>query len=966
MIGKTILHYKVLEKLGEGGMGVVYKAQDTTLDRLVALKFLPPHVSSSGVDKARFVQEAKAASALNHPNILTIYDFIEDQEQSFIAMELVEGESLKTKVVEAKEKESQLPISQVLDYAYQIAQGLSKAHEKGIVHRDVKSDNIMVTNDGLIKIMDFGLAKLKGKAGMTRAGSTVGTAAYMSPEQIQGDEVNEQADIWSFGVVLFELLTGEHPFHGEHESAMMYSITNEDPKPLTNLRADLPSQLRQIIEQCLQKDRSQRYSAMSQILEEMSKLNPSPVGEISSLSFKAMMSNLKRPVVFVPMVLVLLGLTYLAYSYIAQMGQIDWARQRVVPEIQRLADDLKWSEAFALARKAEKVIPSDSVLANLWPQFSRIVSVNSDPSAAKVYWKSYSAEDDGWEYLGTTPLEKIRLPFWLSRIRLEKNEYRTFDGGFFYYYSRATVPVYKLDKLGSIPNEMVHVPGGTYELNIPGLDHLDAAQVADYLIDKFEVTNKDYKKFIDGDGYQKREFWKIPFFKEGKEVPREEAIKEFVDATGRAGPATWELGSYPPGKENYPVNGISWYEAGAYAEFAGKSLPTVFHWNIAAETRASATIIPLSNFDNKGPAPVGTYRGIGPFGTYDMAGNVREWCLNESRNQRYILGGGWNDQTYMFNDAYTQDSFNRFETNGFRCMKFLDPEKNLANLSRPIDLPFRDFLREKPVSDQTFKFYLSLFRYDRTNLHATIETSDTTEAWIKQRITFDAAYGNERMMAYLFLPRRAPPPYQTVIFFPGGNALHTRSSKEIGDPRSDFIISSGRALIWPIYKGTYERGTKLTSDYPNETNLYKEHLIMWAKDLSRSIDYLETRKDIDSKKIAYYGVSWGAMNGPIMTSVEPRMKVVILNVAGLAFQKAQSEVDAINYVSRVKAPVLMLNGRYDHFFPVESSQIPLFRLLGTSPEHKRQIIYAAGHIVPRNQLIKESLDWLDKYLGPVK
>jgi dienelactone hydrolase len=349
-----------------------------------------------------------------------------------------------------------------------------------------------------------------------------------------------------------------------------------------------------------------------------------------------------------------------------------------------------------------------------------------------------------------------------------------------------------------------------------------------------------------------------------------------------------------------------------------------------------------------------------------MAGNVREWCLNESRNQRYILGGGWNDQTYMFNDAYTQDSFNRFETNGFRCMKFLDPEKNLANLSRPIDLPFRDFLREKPVSDQTFKFYLSLFRYDRTNLHATIETSDTTEAWIKQRITFDAAYGNERMMAYLFLPRRAPPPYQTVIFFPGGNALHTRSSKEIGDPRSDFIISSGRALIWPIYKGTYERGTKLTSDYPNETNLYKEHLIMWAKDLSRSIDYLETRKDIDSKKIAYYGVSWGAMNGPIMTSVEPRMKVVILNVAGLAFQKAQSEVDAINYVSRVKAPVLMLNGRYDHFFPVESSQIPLFRLLGTSPEHKRQIIYAAGHIVPRNQLIKESLDWLDKYLGPVK
>ncbi|HLF20025.1 MAG TPA: serine/threonine-protein kinase, partial [Bacteroidota bacterium] len=237
MIDKTISHYKILEKLGEGGMGVVYKALDLKLDRHVALKFLPAHVSSSGDDKARFIQEAKAASALNHPNILTIYDFIEEQGESFIAMELVEGESLKTKIAEAKEKVSQLSISQVLGYADQMAQGLSKAHEKGIVHRDVKSENIMVTTDGLIKIMDFGLAKLKGKAGMTRAGSTVGTAAYMSPEQIQGEEVDEQADIWSFGVVLFELLTGEHPFHGEHESAMMYSITNEDPKPLGNLRS---------------------------------------------------------------------------------------------------------------------------------------------------------------------------------------------------------------------------------------------------------------------------------------------------------------------------------------------------------------------------------------------------------------------------------------------------------------------------------------------------------------------------------------------------------------------------------------------------------------------------------------------------------------------------------------------------------------------------------------------------------
>ncbi|MGA3244292.1 MAG: serine/threonine-protein kinase, partial [Bacteroidota bacterium] len=190
MIGTTISHYKIIEKLGEGGMGVVYKAHDTKLDRDVALKFLPSNLSTSEQDKARFVVEAKAASALNHPNILTIYDFHEEEGQSFIAMELVEGESLKAKVTEAKEKGTQLPIPQILGYSEQIAQGLSKAHEKGIVHRDIKSDNIMVTNDGLIKIMDFGLAKLKGKVGVTKAGSTVGTAAYMSPEQVQGEEVD--------------------------------------------------------------------------------------------------------------------------------------------------------------------------------------------------------------------------------------------------------------------------------------------------------------------------------------------------------------------------------------------------------------------------------------------------------------------------------------------------------------------------------------------------------------------------------------------------------------------------------------------------------------------------------------------------------------------------------------------------------------------------------------------------------
>jgi len=970
MIGMRISHYQILEKVGEGGMGVVYKAQDTKLDRLVALKFLPEHVSVGSADLERFIQEAKAASALNHPNILTIYDFIEDQEQSFIAMELVEGESLKTKIVEAKEKGSRLPISQVLDYAYQIAQGLFKAHEKGIVHRDVKSDNIMVTNDGLIKIMDFGLAKLKGKAGMTRAGSTVGTPAYMSPEQIQGDEVNEQADIWSFGVVLFELLTGEHPFHGEHESAMMYSITNEDPKPLGNLRSEVPFELQQIIERCMKKDRSQRYASMSQILLDISKLRPAAGVEVKALSLQAIMNSLKRPAVGVPLVLVILVLGYFTYWYVDRGAKIRWAHEEVLPEVDRLIGEGKWASAYFLARQIEGVVGDDPLFVKLRSLYAARGVIRTEPPGAEILVAQYGTSPENWISLGLTPTDTIFLPRGLWRLNLRKEGFYTFDGsgfflwGSFFWGGGGTI---KLDSTGSLSENMVRVPGGMYTLNIPGLDHLEPVRVDEYFIDKFETTNKEYKQFVDHGGYQKKEHWKHPFVENGRTLTWQEAMKEFVDATGRPGPSTWELGTYPEGKADYPVGGISWFEAAAYAEFRGKSLPTVHHWNIAAETRASAFIIPASNFEKKGLAPVGRYPGSSPLGTTDMGGNVREWCFNSSDNQRSIMGGGWNDEPYMFTDYFAQPPFDRSSTNGVRCVKVLEPEKTSPAAYASIDRdPYRNFLKEKPVSDAVFKIYRSMYEYDRTPLNAIIETADTTSDWIKQKISLDAGYGGERLTVFLFAPRVGNPPYQAVVYFPGSGALHTRSSRFLEVWWIDFIVKSGRAVMYPVYKGTYERGTALNSDYPSETIIWKEHMIAWGKDIGRSIDYLQSRSDIDANKTAYYGVSWGGMIGPILTAVEKRFKASVLYVAGLNFQRALPEVDAINYVGRATVPVIMLNGKYDNFFPVETSQKPLFKLLGAPLQDKKYVVYEGGHFVPRNQLIKESLDWLDKYLGPVK
>jgi serine/threonine-protein kinase len=257
MVGTTISHYKILEKLGEGGMGVVYKAEDTKLKRIVALKFLPMHLSASEHDKARFIQEAQAASALNHPNVCTVHDIQDRDGQIFIVMEYVDGQTLREKIRTAS---GLLSIQEVFLIASQIVNALADAHEKGIVHRDIKSENIMVTAKQQVKVMDFGLAKFKGALKLTRTASTVGTLAYMSPEQIQGEEADFRSDMFSFGVLLFELLTGKLPFRGEHEAAMMYSIVNEPPEPVSKYRNDVPPEFVAVIQRLLAKNPESRYA----------------------------------------------------------------------------------------------------------------------------------------------------------------------------------------------------------------------------------------------------------------------------------------------------------------------------------------------------------------------------------------------------------------------------------------------------------------------------------------------------------------------------------------------------------------------------------------------------------------------------------------------------------------------------------------------------------------------------------
>ena len=959
MVGQTVSHYKILEHLGGGGMGIVYKARDFKLDRDVALKFLPPEFTRDPDAKQRFMQEAKAASSLQHPNICTVHDIDQTEDgQIFIVMDLYEGETLKSKI-----ERGPTSIDEAVEIALQMARGLAQAHENGIVHRDIKPANVIVTRDGLVKVVDFGLAKLTGLTMLTRVGSTIGTAAYMSPEQARGEEVDQRTDVWSLGVVLFEMLTGRLPFRGDHESAIIYSILNEGFEPVSRLRPDVPEALATIVANMLQKDRTSRTGSMTQALGELSKLQSKDAARPGRLQ---PLQLLKRPVFAVPALILFLALCFLAYWRIDRDRKISWAREQAIPQIEKLGGEEKWSAVYTLAKSVHEIIPTDPTLAKLEEWFLGTTSITSDPPGARILWRGYSDSTGEWLSLGETPASAILFPRGTSIVRLEKAGFEPFEGPV--SGAELSASPITLDRLGTLPPGMIHIPAGRYLLDMPGLDNIDSATASDYFIDRYEVTNKQFKEFVVAGGYQNRQLWKYPFKQEGKVLTWDQAMAVFRDATGRPGPATWEVGSYPEGKADHPVCGISWYEAAAYAEYAGKSLPTIFHWNVVAGTEFSSEIVPRSNFAGKGTSAIGTYRGISRFGALDMAGNAREWCWNESRGKRYILGGGWNDPEYMFNDAYAQDPLDRSPTNGFRCIRYAGSDGSRDALERSIDVPVRNLAGERPVSDETFRYYRSLYNYDRTPLNAAIVSTDSTHLeWTVQKIVFSAAYGNERMAGFLFLPRQKQARYQVVVFFPGSDVIYNRIANPSVMPKDfDFILRSGRAVLFPVYKSTFERGDGLKSDVPSATNSWKDHVIMWVKDLSRSIDYLETRQDIDCSKLAYYGVSWGGELGGIIPAVEARIKVVVLHVAGLSLEQSLPEVDALNYVPRVKSPVLMLNGEYDHYFPVETSMKPMFKLLGTPADQKRSVLYPTGHAAPRNQLIKEVLDWLDHYLGPVQ
>jgi dienelactone hydrolase len=955
MIGSTVSHYEILDRVGAGGMGVVYRARDLRLDRTVALKFLSPELSLNPEERKRFVREAQAASALDHPNIGVVFDVDEAPDgRTFIAMAFYSGETLKQKLAVGVSLETALGI------VLQVAQGLGRAHALGIIHRDIKPSNIIVTAEGVAKIIDFGLATA-ADATMSLVGAVRGTPAYMSPEQCLGADVDARTDVWALGVMLYEMVTSTLPFSGSSATAILFQVVHQQPKSMRELRPEVHPELERIVMKALAKKREDRYASADVLAQDLAALNTALSAPSQTV---AAPKTAHRSIAIAAglAIVVLIGATVFWRSSIQR------AHQRVAGEVTRLIREGDVTSAFILAKTAGNAIRGED-----WAAMSSAVRVETTPPGAEIRWKNYSTPDAEWQVLGQSPLTSVRVPVGVLRVQVSKDGFETLESVLVKWNNdlhdakvEPEMGIYgdrlefELNKPGTLPNDMVAVPAGTVAIASTGFRHypMDA-----YLIDKYEVTNRQYKQFVDQGGYQNRVYWKERFVDGGRELSWEEATRMFRDATGRPGPSTWEGGTYPVGQADHPVGGVSWYEAAAYAEFAGKSLPSLHHWQKAALVWLAPVVVPLSNFGGAGPARVGQYRGLGPFGTYDMAGNVKEWCWNEAGGgTHFLLGGAWDDERFSFGELDRRPAWDRSSRNGFRCVRYATPQP--AHFTAPQIGQSRDYGADKPVDDATFEIYRSMFLYDPTGLNASVESvDDSADAWRKEKVTFRTAYGNERMAAYLFLPKSTKPPYQAVVFMPWASASQPANSATLVCMEwLDFVIKSGRAVLYPVYQGTYERKVP-----PAASDIaFRDLTVMRVKDLRRSIDYLETRTDIRKDQIGYYGASLGAIHGPYL-ALENRVRAAVLADGAFPPSRWRPEIDPLNFAPRVKIPVLMINGRYDFVQPFEAQQKPMFRSFGTPDSDKRHVVLDTTHyaMVARSEVVREVLGWFDKYLGPL-
>ncbi len=933
-------------------MASVFLARDLKHDRDVAIKVLKPELAQS-ITAERFLREIGITARLNHPHILPLLDSGTADNGAFLyyVMPVATGESLRDHLAH----HGAMSVAESVRCALEVTEALVAAHAVGVVHRDIKPDNVLLSG-GHAVVADFGIAKAVGDARavntLTMDGVSLGTPVYMAPEQAAAEAgVDHRADIYAMGAMLWEMCAGRAPFEGTFQQVLMSKMSKPAPS-LAGACPAAPTALVKLLAQCLAIDPNDRPQSSNALLTALHDI-ATPATSVAS----------RRTQYTVP-ALVTLAVGVAALFYVRD-SRARWVHEVAVPNIQRLIEADQLDSAFALQSEAVSRTPNDSSLDKYWRPVSQLQTFISEPVGA-VVTRAALNDTTHWIPVGTTPTEQIRIPkdAWLYRYTKEGYGTVTVMGarlGGSYVPIPDPVP---LRKLTDPDTDMVMIAGGNLSGTIYGLDATQRYKLSNFLMDRLEVTNRQYKAFVDAGGYARSELWDSTIVRDGRPTPFAQAAALFVDRSGRPGPSSWVGGAPPQGDEELPVGGVSWYEARAYARFVKKELPTVVEWNAAAIPEAARWVVPHGRFEKTTPVRGGNPGGVSPRGVYDMAGNVREWTMNAREpGSRYILGGGWSDPIYLFSELYTQPELDRSAINGIRLIKRTRASPDLARAEAPIPRTTRAASTMKPVDDAVFKSYLALYDYDHTPLNAKVDARDSSEAdWVREDVSLDAVGVNGRFPVVMFVPRHAKPPYQAIVIWPAGDALIMPSVKDLPTWIVDFIVRSGRVVIYPVYEGTLGRKRLSSVD---GIIAQRDLDIRRAKEMRRAIEYAVTRPDVDSSRIAYVGASWGGRMGGLVVAVEPRFKTAILYVAGLGMEAVRPEADPVNFLPRIRIPVLTLSGKYDSVFPVESSQLPFFKLLGTPATDKKRVVYEGGHFLPRPDVVSESLKWLDHYLGTV-
>ena len=1000
--GVQLGRYVIRARLGAGGMGEVYLADDTQLGRRIALKVLPPEREKDLLAQRRLVREARAAATLDHPHICAVYEVGEADGRQYIAMQYVEGETL-----DGRMRRSPLDLHDILGIAVHIADALGEAHKHGILHRDIKPANIMVTARGDAKVMDFGLAKhavadadaAATASALSQLGGIYGTTAYMSPEQARGEPVDARTDLFSVGALLYEMVTGQRPFQGSSAAAIVAAILTSEPAPLARFAPNTPAELERIISKLLKKNPDDRYQTAHDLLIDLRTLK-------EEQEFQARLARTPLPVaqppdsraperskpwrIAVPGVAVLIVVTVVGW-FTWRTVNVRWANARVA-DVAALAEAKRDFEAYDLATSIERYVPGDPTLASVMSRIADSISVETEPTGAAVYLTRFTVGANGTvsarRLLGTSPLSHVPIARGQYVLGVEKEGFSPIEktvSGVAVRQGTLTImppPLRIRERLvpaASVPARMVFVPGGDYRLISWSRPTDIRVRLADYFLDKYEVSNREYREFISAGGYVRREFWKYPFVKNGQTISWDEAMRTFVDRSGLAGPRSWSNQAFPDGKGDHPVTDVTWYEAEAYAAFRGKQLPTVFQWEKAARNgfvpAAGVTGMPWgvfypgdpltgrANFGSGTWPTVSGEFGMSPFGAYNMAGNVAEWTLNDSSDGFLATGGAWGEPSYTFGQFGGRPGFFGSEKLGFRCAR---TAASSAGDQGGMRINLDDAVPEYvPSSAETFAKLARSYEYEKVPLDARIEQTIETAEWKREKITFIAANGG-RAIAYLYLPNHVARPVQTIHYLPAGDvAGGYRSLPDSIDDRMTPFVRAGRAVFGVVLEGYVERLRPRDFVAPSPESVeFAEAIVQQITDLRRGLDYLETRKDIDMGRLAAMAPSAGSSLVLILGALETRYKTLVYLGAGLpaSYRSINDVANPIYFAPHIKPPKLIVSGRYDEDTPVRTATEPLLKLM---KEPKRLTLYEGGHVPSVEVLMSTTSGWLDEHLGRV-